>query len=155
MKPKLTKTIVVSIGVLAGIFLVGLAIVWLITGNYSQSEGPTRDRKPPHIRQVSPADGEEVTEWRGYCVHFLFRVGTGMGKNPKNKINAYLDGEDITASITGVISLDSPPSYANYCFNTSTTLLPGWHTAKVTYSDNISNNFSYTWRILVNSEQKE
>ena len=152
MKPKISKRTVIWVGVFAASLLIFWIMAVLINGNNLKIKGPTGDRLPPHIEQVSPSDGEDITEWEGYCVHFLFTVGNGMGKNPESKIAAYLDGDNITTSLTGVISLDSPPSYGNYCYNSNVKISPGWHTAKVIYSDIKNRKFSYTWRILVNSE---
>ena len=154
MKTGIAKKIVTIVVVLAGILLVSGIALWQIFGDISQTEGPTRDRKPLHIGRVNPEDGEKITEWRGYCVLFHFQKGIGMGHNPESKINAYLDDEDITASLTGAVSLDFPPSYGSYCYTSSVKQSPGWHTARISYSNKINIRFSYTWRFFIDSEEE-
>lgn len=142
------------IGVMAGILVISWLGLWLANGGWPAS-GPTGDTLPPNIQKVNPADGALVSETNGYCVWFLFHEGNGMGREPKNKVNAFLDGANITSSVEAWTDLISPPFHGRFCYDLSQSgnnLSPGWHTAKVIYSDLKFKIFVYTWRFRVGNE---
>ena len=60
--------------IVAGTILVLVAlwqvILWVANGGWPSS-GPVGDTLPPNIQYVKPADGEQVKESYGFCVHLL------------------------------------------------------------------------------------
>ena len=154
MKHLTVMRLAIIIGGIAGILAVSWIALWIANGGWPAS-GPTGDTLPPNIQKVFPADGALVAEARGYCVWFLFQEGNGMGADPINKINAYLDGVNITSEVDDWVDLMSPPIHGRFCYDRSQpgdNLLPGWHTAKVVYSDLKYKKFDYIWRFRVGNE---
>lgn len=142
------------IGGMVGIFVISWLGLWLANGGWPTS-GPTGDDLPPNVQKVNPADGAFVAETNGYCVWFLFREGNGMGAKPKNKVNAFLDGVNITSSVEVWTDLISPPTHGRFCYNRGqpgNNLPPGWHTAKLIYTDLSFKIYVYTWRFRVGNE---
>lgn len=154
MKRLATKRVALIIGGIAGIIAIGWIVLWLTNGGWPAS-GPTGDTLPSNIQEVTPADGALAAETKGYCVWFLFREGNGMGPDPINKIKFYLDGVNITSSVDAWVDLISPPIHGRFCYDHSKSgsdLSPGWHTAKVIYSDLKFKISVYTWRFRVGNE---
>jgi hypothetical protein len=154
MKRQTVMRIVLIIGVAAGMIVIGWIALWLANGVWPVS-GPTGDNIPPNIQKVTPVDGSLVAKAQGYCMNFLFRVGDGMGPDPVSRINAYLDGANITSNIDGMVDLMYPPITGTLCYKSdksSNSLLRGWHTAKVIYTDVKNKRFVYTWRFRVGNE---
>ena len=154
MKRHTVTRVTLIMGRIAGILVFGWITLWLAKGEESAS-GPTGDTLPSNIQKVNPVDGALVAETKGFCVWFLFREGNGMGPDPVSKIKVYLDGANITSQVDVWVDLISPPTYGRLCYDrgqSSNNLLPGWHTAKVIYSDIKYKTFVYTWRFLVGTE---
>ena len=153
MKRRSVTRIVLIVVVVVGILVIGWIALWLINGGWPAS-GPAGNVLPPHIRSTSPVDGEEVaaSAYKGFCLDFYFRAGNGMGVAPTRRIRSFLDGFNVTKKMDGFLTSDHPISSGVLCVGTDTPLSPGWHTAKVTYSDITKQKFGYTWRFKIIDE---
>lgn len=153
MKCTITRVVLI-IGGIIGMLAIGWLALWLLNGGWP-AIGPTGYVLPPHIQDVSPADGETVTAPRGFCVDFFFRAGNGMGHAPMRTVRFFLDGINVTQNVHGFVTLDYPPSGGSFCSNPDALLSPGWHTVKVTYTDSTKQKFAYTWRFQEKKEQND
>ena len=150
MKRITLARVAIIIGGAVGMLSIGWLILWLVNGGWPAS-GPTGNILPIHIHQVSPKDGEVVTETYGFCVEFQFQEGQGMGHNPTRTIRFFMDGINITQKMNGIVTLDYPPSLGSLCYQSEIPLYSGWHTAKVTYIDSTKQKLEYIWRFQVKS----
>ena len=91
------KVIIVS-GLLATLAVVLLVVVWLIKADVFSS-GPVNGSLPPQITHVMPADGEQVGDVFGFCVHFDYQGGNGMGDEPQKSVRYYLDGRNAAVKL--------------------------------------------------------
>ena len=146
-----------KIAVFAGIILVLIVLWWVIqwvaNGGWPAS-GPVGDTLPPNIQYVKPADGEQVKESYGFCVHFYYQVGSGMGEDPQKAIRYFFDGINVTKRVIDIVTLEYgyPDPVGEPCYTRTKPLRPGWHTVKVRYIDSIGKEFEYTWRFQVLNE---
>jgi hypothetical protein len=149
------KRKVLLIGGIVGVVILGLIalwwlIPWIANGGWPAS-GPVGDTYPVHIQYVRPADGERVTESFGFCVHFYFEAGRGLGDEPQKVIQYFLDGRNVTREVVDIATLEYgyPDPVGEPCLTRTEPLGPGWHTAKVRYVDLAGEQFEYTWRFEV------
>lgn len=123
---------------------------WIANGGWPGS-GPLGEALPPHISFVRPADGETAAEPSGFCVHFNYQFGHGLGDEPEKMIRYFLDGRNVTKETLDLATLQYgyPDPVGEPCYRSTKPLKPGWHTAKVAYTDLDREGFSYTWRFQV------
>ena len=146
-----------KIAVFAGIILVLIVfwwtIQWVANGGWPSS-GPVGDTLPPHIQYVKPADGERVGESYGFCVHFYYPAGNGIGEDSRKAIRYFFDGINVTKRVIDIITLEYgyPDPMGEPCYMRTKPLRSGWHTVKVRYVDSIGKEFDYTWRFQVLNE---
>ena len=127
-------------------FLLWWVFSWAIHGGWPAS-GPTGGTLPPHIAQVNPPDGAQVSLARSVCMFFFYQAGNGMGKNPSDKVVFYIDGFNKTSRLSEMISIGGDSG--SMCYDVYWSLPIGWHTAQVIYSDAKGQKFQYTWRFQV------
>jgi len=144
------------IAVVAGTILV-LVVLWQVThwvanGGWPSS-GPVGEPLSPNIQYVKPADGEQVEESYGFCVHFYYPAGNGMGEDSQKTVRYFLDGTYITKGVYEVVEPEYPVSVREPCYTRIKPLKSGWHTVKVRYVDNAGKEFEYTWRFQVLDKQ--
>ena len=148
-----------KIAVIAGILLIlsmlWWVILWIANGGWPSS-GPVGDPLSPHIQYVMPADGERVDEAYGFCVHFYYPAGSGMGEDPRKAVLYFFDGLNVTNRVVDIITLEYgyPDPVGEPCYTRTKLLNPGWHTVKLRYVDNIGKEFEYTWRFEVVDEHR-
>jgi hypothetical protein len=146
-----------KIAVIVGILLVLIAlrwvILWIANGGWPTS-GSVGDTLPLHIQFVMPSDGERVEEAHGFCVHFYYPAGSGMGEDPQNAVLYFLDGVNVTNRVVDIVTLEYgyPDPIGEPCYTRPEPLKLGWHTVKLRYADNIGKEFEYTWRFEVVDE---
>ena len=142
--------------IVAGTILVLVAlwqvILWVANGGWPSS-GPVGDTLPPNIQYVKPADGEQVKESYGFCVHFYYPAGNGMNEDSQMAVLYFLDGIHITEGMFEAVETEYPVSVREICYTRKKPLRLGWHTVKVRYVDNAGVEFVYTWRFLVSGER--
>ena len=144
-----------KIAVFAGIILVLIAFWWVFqwvaNGGGWLSTGPVGAALPPNIQYVRPADGEQVEEVYGFCVHFYYPAGNGMSEDSRSTVRYYLNGINITKRVIDIVALEYgyPDPMGEPCYKRADLLRSGWHTVKVRYVDNIGKEYEYTWRFLV------
>ena len=147
-----------KIAVFGGIILVLVVlwwvILWVANGGWPSS-GPVGDTLPPHIQYVVPADGESVEEAYGFCAHFFYMAGSGIGEDPQKAIRYFFDGINVTKRVIDIVILEYgyPAPIGEPCYTRTEPLNPGWHTVKVRYVDSAGKEFEYTWRFHVLNEQ--
>ena len=147
-----------KIAVFAGIILVLIVLWWVIqwvaNGGWPSS-GPVGATLPPHIQYVKPADGEMIEETYGFCVHFYYQAGSGMGEDPQKAIRYFFDGINVTKRVIDIVVLEYgyPAPVGEPCYTRTKPLKSGWHTVKVRYVDSAGKEFEYTWRFQVLGEQ--
>ena len=127
------------------VIIVWFVVSWLENGG-GFSSGPVGGSLPPHISYVIPKDGEQVDDPFGFCVHFDYQAGEGMGHDPQTTVKYYLDGRNETEKIYDLISLEYPTQVGEPCLVRSEALNSGWHTVKVTYEDISGMSYAYKWR---------
>jgi hypothetical protein len=146
-----------KIAVFAGIILVLIVLWWVIqwvaNGGWPSS-GPVGATLPPNIQYVKPADGEKVEESYGFCVHFYYPAGNGMGEDPQDAVLYFFDGINVTKRMIDIVVLEYgyPAPVGEPCYTRTDPLNSGWHTVKVRFVDSIGKEFDYTWRFQVLSE---
>lgn len=142
--------------IVAGTILV-LIVLWQVTLWVSNgglpSPGPVGDTLPPNIQYVKPADGEPVEKSFGFCVHFYYPAGNGMGEYSQKTVRYFLDGVNIKEGIFEVVEPEYPVSVREPCYMRTKPLRSGWHSVKVDYTDNAGEEFVYMWRFRVLNEQ--
>jgi hypothetical protein len=145
-----------KIFIIGGIILVLVALwqvtLWVTNGGWP-SPGPMGDTLPPNIQYVKPADGEQGEESYGFCVHFYYLAGNGMGEESQKTVRYFLDGFHITEGIFEAVEPEYPVSVREPCYTRTEPLRSGWHTVKVKYIDNVGDEFVYMWRFQVLDEQ--
>ena len=138
--------------IVAGTILVLVAlwqvILWATNGGWPSS-GPVGATLPLNIQYVKPADGEQVEESYGFCVHFYYPAGNGMGEDSQKTVLYFFDGFHITKGIFEVVEPEYPVSVREPCYMRTKPLRSGWHTVKVRYVDNAGEEFVYMWRFQV------
>ena len=145
------------IAIIASIIIALVFLYWLVTwinnGGWPSS-GPVGASLPPHIQFVAPADGESVLDSYGFCVHFNYQTGRGIGDEPKNVIRYFFNGTNVTRDLYDVSTTEYgyPDPVGEPCYNRAEPLKPGWHTVKVTYKDISGESFEYKWRFYVVEE---
>jgi len=143
-----------KIAVFAGIILV-LSVLWWVVqwvahGGWPSS-GPVGEPLPPNIQYVNPADGERVEEVHGFCTHFYYPAGNGIGEDRRGDVLYFFDGINITKKVIDIVTLEYgyPDPVGEPCYTRNKPLRAGWHTVMVRYIDNIGKEFEYTWRFQV------
>lgn len=139
------------------IILVSIILWWVIqwVGNGGwPSSGPVGAPFPPNIQYVKPADGEQVGESHGFCVHFYYPAGNGMGEDRQEDVLYFFNGINITKRVIDIVTLEYgyPDPIGEPCYTRTKPLRAGWHTVKVRFVDSIGEEFDYTWRFQVLSE---
>lgn len=147
------KRIVLAIG---GIIFLLIILWWAITfaaNGGLPSSGPVGDKLPPHIQYVFPTDGEKVEESNGFCAHFFYQAGRGMGDDPKQAIRYFMDGKNVTERVLDLVTLEYgyPDPIGEPCYERTKPLSSGWHTVKVVYVDLDGKDFKYMWRFQVSN----
>ena len=102
----------------------------------------------PNIQYVKLADGEQVEESYGFCVHFYYPAGNGMGEDSQKAVLYLFDGLNVTKRIVDIVVLEYgyPAPVGEPCYTRTDPLNSGWHTVKVRYYvDSIGKEFDYTW----------
>jgi hypothetical protein len=140
--------------IVAVIIILGLILVWFvpwITHGGLPLAGPTGDHLPPHILFVEPADGNAVVDSHGFCMHFNYVVGHGVEDEQRMANRYYLDGRNVSRLVVDLSTTEYgyPDPVGEPCLYRDEPLKPGWHTAKVRYTDTKGDQFSYTWRFFV------
>ncbi|MFN2234835.1 MAG: hypothetical protein ACK2U1_11455 [Anaerolineales bacterium] len=149
---KLRRILILIFGIiLLASFLVWL-IPWLGNGGWPAS-GPMGNSLPQNIQHVSPKDGDFVEEISGFCVHFDYLAGSGMGEESQKTTRYFFDGRHVTKHVYDSVDLEYPTQIRELCYGQSDLIGPGWHTAKVTYEDDAGNQFEHTWRFQVVDEK--
>jgi len=148
------RIFVVITGVIFVAVILWLVIQWAVNGGLPSS-GAVRDKLPPHIQYVSPADGKGVEDSYGICVHFNYQAGRGLGEEPEKVIHFFLDGKNVSQDIVDLVRLQYgyPYPVGEPCYTPPKPLHSGWHTAKVTYKDISGKRFEYKWRFVVIAEE--
>lgn len=142
---------------LGGITLLVIILWWVITwianGGWPTA-GPVMDTLPPHIQYVTPADGERVEETYGFCLHFYYQAGHGMGDEPQQTIRYFIDGKNVTKQVLDIVTLTYgyPDPVGEPCYRQTEPFASRWHTVKVIYADQAGEDFQYMWRFQVVNE---
>lgn len=144
------RIIATLIGISLLLFITLIFSNWVKNGGWPSS-GPTGEELPIHIQYVTPADGQRGQAIYGFCVHFNYIAGHGLGEEPQETIRYYLDGRNVTRNVVDIVRLEYgyPDPVGEPCYKQPTTLSLGWHTAKTTYNDIAGEKFEYTWRFQV------
>jgi hypothetical protein len=143
---------------IGGIIFLIVLLWWVITfvanGGWPSS-GPVGGTLPPHIQYVFPADGEKVEESYGFCAHFFYPAGRGMGDDPQQAIRYFMDGKNVTEKVLDIVALEYgyPDPMGEPCYKQTEPLSSRWHTIKVTYVDSVGEDFEYMWRFQVLNEK--
>lgn len=132
------------------VLLLWCATIFIRRGGWPSS-GPSRDPLPLHIEYVDPADGEAVVESQGFCAHFIYNAGLGLGDEPRQFIRYYLDGFDVTRHVQDLTVLEYgyPAPVGEPCYRADKPLSSRWHTVKIVYTDTGGHEFSYSWRFQI------
>ena len=132
------------------------AVNWALHGGWPAS-GPTGAHLTAHIEYVRPADGDRVTGANGFCAHFNYEAGHGLGDQPEQVIRYYLDGFNISDDVIDLAQLEYgyPAPVGEPCYRHAGHLRPGWHTVKITYRDSAGERFEYRWRFEVVAAPQE
>ena len=144
--------------VIGGIVILAVIIIWVFRwvdqGGWPSS-GPAGAPLPPHIQYVKPADGETVTESDGFCVHFNYQAGIGLGDDPQQVIRYFIDGMNVTPQVVDIVTLEYgyPDPIGEPCYTREEPLNTGWHAVKVKYEDISGEEFEYTWQFQLVDEQ--
>ena len=146
------RKVAVFAGIMFVLIVLWWVIQWLANGGWPSS-GPVGATLPPHIQYVKPADGEMVKESHGFCIHFYYPAGNGMGENSRETIRYFFNGVNVKKGIFEVVELEYPVSVGEPCYMRTEPLAPGWHTVKVMYVDSAGQEFDYTWRFQVLDER--
>jgi hypothetical protein len=149
------KRIILAIG---GITALGVILWWVITWAVNggwPSSGAVGGTLPPHIKYVTPGDGAFVEESHGFCAHFYYQAGRGMGSDPQKSVRYFIDGLNVTKKVHDLVRLEYgyPDPVGEPCFRQTDPLSSRWHTVKVTYTDTAGEEFEYMWRFYVINEQ--
>ena len=147
------RKVAVFAGIMFVLIVLWWVIQWLANGGWPSS-GPVGATLPPHIQYVKPADGEQVKESYGFCVHFYYPAGNGMGENPQKAVLYFFDGINVTKRMIDIVVLEYgyPAPVGEPCYTRTKSLKSGWHMVKVRYVDSIGKEFEYTWRFQVLNE---
>lgn len=138
-------------GITALALILWWATTWIVNGGWPTA-GPVTDPLPPHIRQVIPADGDQVKETYGFCVNFFYSAGRGIDKEQQEAMRYFIDGQEVTKLVADFEGLEYPDSVGEPCYRQSEPLSYRWHTAKVIYADHAGEAFQYRWRFQVIDE---
>ena len=139
------------IAVLVITIVVGAAgwfiVPWLVHGGWPAS-CPTGDSLPPHIAQVDPPDGAQVSWASSVCVGLLDQRVDALACDPSKEVRLYIDGVNRASRKGALINIGDPGPY-QWCYSSNQSLLIGWHTAKVIYSNIKGDKIQYMWRFQV------
>jgi hypothetical protein len=145
-----------------GVFL-AFAVIAVACGDDDDDDGgsgigPGADL-PEHVASVSPEHGAVVTnqelgvggmeETDGICASFSFQAGEGLGEEPTDHVQMLLNREDVSGSVSWVVTDDFPTSQGTGCYRLPDELPDGVHEAAVRYSDVAGSEFEYTWQFEV------
>jgi hypothetical protein len=145
---------------LAAILLLAIGLWWLANwarnGGWPAS-GAVSGPLPIHIEYVQPADGAQVVAGHGFCAHFNYDAGHGLGDEPAQLIRYYLDGFNVSDKVIDLAQLEYgyPAPNGEPCYRAEGPLRPGWHTVKIAYHDGAGDRFEYRWRFEVIAAPQE
>jgi len=154
MEVVMKHTILAIGGIIFLLIILWWAITFAANGGWPSS-GPVGDKLPPHILYVVPSDGEVVEESNGFCAHFSFQIGRGMGDDPHQAIRYFMDGKNVTDGVLDLVTLEYgyPDPVGEPCYKRTKPLSSGWHTVKVVYVDMGGEDYQYMWRFQVLNEK--
>lgn len=98
------------------------------------TQGLTADAKPPVLRNLSPKEGEAITDRSTIAVSATFDDAGGVGVDPKS-VRIILSGRNVTPES------EVTPQFFSY----RSDLQPGRHTVDVTAKDLAGNIMHKTW----------
>jgi hypothetical protein len=147
-KTALILTLLILVAILAW-----FTSIYIAQGGWPASD-PSTQKLPPHIEYVSPVDGQALAVSHGFCAHFNYQAGLGLGEEPQKSIRYYLDGFNVSRWVRDLTVLEYgyPAPVGEPCYRAEKPLSTGWHTAKIIYTDAGDHEFSYLWRFQVLDE---
>ncbi len=117
-----------------------------------QAEGPTGQEMPVPITEVTPADGEVVSDLSEVCVGYSFMGDTTIENPFDHKLHLIYDGKDVTRSSGDILVNMVTTPMGERCHRLTKPAKPGWHTASFIYNGLPWNRFVYSWRFKVDLE---
>jgi hypothetical protein len=114
---------------------------------------------PRHLSEVTPSPDAvvsnedlhvgEMDPTAGICASFDFTSGDGMGEEPAELVQMIVNGEDITGSVSWVVTDSFPPTNGTMCYAPPEPLEEGLVIVTVNYSEVTDRKFTYSWAFTV------